>query len=155
MLHITAQEHVELFFHSQEHSDERVLASLPSTIRRRTLRHLYLSHIQRCYLFKGVKQKLLDALLAAGRIELYMPQVEVVSEGDHVNDLYVLLQGTIELLNPRPTSSLVSASSADGDLVIGEAGISGHGGRRSLLMPGDSFAEVSFFTQIPNMEVGA
>lgn len=69
------QEHVELHFRSQEHSDERVLASLPSTIRRRTLRHLYLGQLQRCYLFKGVKQKLLDALLAAGRIDLYMPMV--------------------------------------------------------------------------------
>ena len=37
------QEHVELYFRSQEHSDERVLASLPSTIRRRTLRCLLAS----------------------------------------------------------------------------------------------------------------
>ena len=73
------QEHVELHFRSQEHSDERVLASLPSTIRRKTLRHLYLGQIQRCYLFKGVKQKLLDAILAAGRIELYMPMVSAES----------------------------------------------------------------------------
>lgn len=62
---------------TQEHSDEKVLSSLPSTVRRRLLRHLYLAPLQRCYLFKGVKQKLLEALLAAGRVELYMPHVEV------------------------------------------------------------------------------
>ncbi|GAX83177.1 hypothetical protein CEUSTIGMA_g10603.t1 [Chlamydomonas eustigma] len=146
-------EHVELFFRCQEHSDERVLASLPSTIRRRTLRHLYLPQIQHCYLFKGAKQKLIDAILAAGRVELYMPQVEVVSEGDHVNDLYILLQGGIELLNPRLTSTLMtSSSSASEDLLLGETGASKHGGRRMLLLPGDCFSEVSFFTQIPNLE---
>lgn len=69
------QEHVELDFRNREQSDERVLAFLPSTIRRKTLRHLYLGQLQSCYLFKGAKQKLLDAFLAAGRVELYMPLV--------------------------------------------------------------------------------
>ena len=43
-------------------------------------RHLYLGQVQRCYLFRGIKQKLLDALLAAGRVELYMPMVRAESD---------------------------------------------------------------------------
>ncbi len=128
-------------------SYHRSIADQPTTNRR----HLYLGQIQRCYLFRGAKQKLLDALLAAGRVELYMPQVEIVSEGEHVNDLNVLLQGSVEILNPRLTSSLAASGVAD-DLLL-EGGATTHGGRRQLLQPGDCFSEVSFFTQIPNLEV--
>lgn len=53
----------------------QVLHSFPTTIRRRILRHLYLKHVRAAYLFKGVRQKFLDALLSVARIELFMPQV--------------------------------------------------------------------------------
>lgn len=53
----------------------QVLHIFPTTIRRRILRHLYLRHVRNAYLFKGVRQKFLDALLSVARIELFMPQV--------------------------------------------------------------------------------
>ena len=53
----------------------QVLSIYPSTIRRRILRHLYQEPMQSCYLFADCKQKFLDALLAAARVELFMPQV--------------------------------------------------------------------------------
>ena len=46
----------------------------PTTIRRRILRHLYLRQVRNAYLFKGVRQKFIDALLGVARIELFMPQ---------------------------------------------------------------------------------
>ncbi len=57
----------------------QVLHIFPTTIRRRILRHLYLRHVRAAYLFKGVRQKFLDALLATARIELFMPQVYPLS----------------------------------------------------------------------------
>ena len=57
--------------------DAQVLSIYPSTIRRRILRHLYLAPMQQCYLFADCKQKFMDALLAAARMELFMPQVRV------------------------------------------------------------------------------
>ena len=53
----------------------QVLAIYPSGIRRRILRHLYLAPMQTCYIFSDCKEKFLDSLLAAARVELYMPQV--------------------------------------------------------------------------------
>lgn len=53
----------------------QVLSIYPSTIRRRILRHLYQTPMQQCYLFADCKQKFLDALMAAARVELFMPQV--------------------------------------------------------------------------------
>lgn len=51
-----------------------MLHIFPTTIRRRILRHLYLRHVRNAYLFKGVRQKFIDALLGVARIELFMPQ---------------------------------------------------------------------------------
>lgn len=53
----------------------QVLALYPGTIRRRILRHLYLRHMAGTYLLANCRQKFLDALLAAARVELYMPGV--------------------------------------------------------------------------------
>lgn len=52
-----------------------MLSVYPTTIRRRILRHLYLERLQSTYLFRGCGQKFLDAVLAASRLELYMPKV--------------------------------------------------------------------------------
>lgn len=59
----------------------QVLSIYPSTIRRRILRHLYQAPMQHCYLFADCKQKFLDALLAAARVELFMPQVPNILSG--------------------------------------------------------------------------
>lgn len=52
----------------------QVLVIFPTTIRRRILRHLYLRQVRMAYLFKGVRQKFIDAILGVARIELFMPQ---------------------------------------------------------------------------------
>ena len=38
-------------------------------------------------------QKFMDALLATAKMELLMPRVEIMSEGDYVNELHILLAG--------------------------------------------------------------
>ncbi len=49
------QEHLRLHFESEQLSNESVLSIYPSTIRRRILRHLYLSYLQQSYLFAGCR----------------------------------------------------------------------------------------------------
>ncbi|KAJ9523339.1 hypothetical protein QJQ45_005385 [Haematococcus lacustris] len=100
-------EHIELQYHNEQCSDEMVLANYPATIRRKVLRHLYLSTVKSCYLFRGAKARFMDAFLAATRMELYMPQatthlmsqcfddVSVLSEGDVVSELYIIIDGTV------------------------------------------------------------
>lgn len=67
--------HLRLHFSSAETSDEAVLSVYPTTIRRRILRHLYIKALSSCWLFERCKLKLLDAVLAASKVELYMPKV--------------------------------------------------------------------------------
>ena len=54
----------------------------------------------RCYLFRGCRQKLLDSLLGASTVQLFMPKVEVVTEGDHLHELYIVLAGLVETIKP-------------------------------------------------------
>lgn len=55
----------------------QVLAIYPTAIRRRVLRHLYLSPLAESYMLRSCKQRFLDALLAAARVELFMPKVSL------------------------------------------------------------------------------
>ncbi len=60
----------------------------------------YTSRASRCYLFQGCRQKLLDSLLGASTVQLFMPRVEVVTEGDHLHELYIVLAGLVETFKP-------------------------------------------------------
>ena len=70
----TAYDHAEAAVLTSERLLLQVLVIFPTTIRRRILRHLYLRQVRNAYLFKGVRQKFIDALLGVARIELFMPQ---------------------------------------------------------------------------------
>ena len=61
----------------------------PTTIRRRILRHLYLRQVRNAYLFKGVRQKFIDALLGVARIELFMPQARPCPPTPQLTQLYL------------------------------------------------------------------
>lgn len=67
--------HLKLHFNNVNRNDEGVLRAYPSTIRRRVLRFLYLDVLHGSTLFDGAKQRFLDALLAAARVEAYLPNV--------------------------------------------------------------------------------
>jgi hypothetical protein len=43
--------------------------------------------LQDSWLLRGTRQKFLDAFLAAAKIEHIMPKVEIVGEGDQVNEV--------------------------------------------------------------------
>ncbi|EFJ39217.1 hypothetical protein VOLCADRAFT_45039, partial [Volvox carteri f. nagariensis] len=89
------QEHLEVTFNTEQIDDEHVLGIYPTTIRRKVLRHLYLHPVRSCYLFKGCKQRFLDALLTVARVELFMPGVQLLTEGDNVTELNIIVSGDV------------------------------------------------------------
>eukprot|EP00775_Hariotina_reticulata_P006152 gene6152-6389_t len=135
--------HLRLHFSSAESSDEAVLAVYPTNIRRRILRHLYNHSLHTCWMFRGCKQKFLDALLAAAKVELYMPQVTIISQGDQVNELYLIVAG-----------QAVAERRITQDALLGESfSISaGNSGSLRCLCAGDPAGEMAFFTETPCME---
>ncbi len=46
---------------------------------------------------QGCHSKFLNALLGASRIEMFMPGVEILSEGDHVNELHIVVTGSVKV----------------------------------------------------------
>ncbi|GLI61751.1 hypothetical protein VaNZ11_004203 [Volvox africanus] len=94
-LQTAMQDHLEVTFNTEQIDDEHVLSIYPTTIRRKVLRHLYLQPVRNCYLFKGCKQRFLDALLTAARVELFMPGVQLMVEGDNVTELNIIVSGDV------------------------------------------------------------
>lgn len=76
------QAHLRLHFANQAASDEAVLHILPTPLRRRVLRHLYQEQLRANPLFKHARQRFLDALLSASRLELFMPKVVLLCLAD-------------------------------------------------------------------------
>jgi len=120
----------------------------PTVLRRRALRHLYLSTLRRCYLFEGGRQRFVDALLAAAHIELLMPGVEVVSDGDHVAELIVCVSGTLEALDVDGNSGNANSSTHggrygsmgyDSSVRAGDAFVGGPGGSPAVMAGGSGW----------------
>lgn len=99
-LYTAMREHVELKFYSERTADEQVLQFYPSTIKRKVLRHLYMEVLKDCYLFNGCKARFLDQVLAAVRMELFMPNVPVLNEGDVCNELFLIVDGEVATSAP-------------------------------------------------------
>ncbi|KAF8054945.1 AKT1 [Scenedesmus sp. PABB004] len=140
--------HLRLHFSSADSSDEAVLGVYPTAIRRRVLRHLYNGALTSCWLFVGAKQKFLDALLATAKVELLMPKVDLISDGDHVNDLFVVVAGGA--LAER--GSGLATTGHPEELLLASDGASVHGGATRFLGPGDAAGEMAFFTESASME---
>eukprot|EP00798_Chlamydomonas_sp_ICE-L_P004694 gene4694-14897_t len=99
------REHLELFFRTEQTQDNKVLDIYPIAITRKLLRHLYLQPVQQCYLFKETKAKFLDELLAISNVELFMPHVQIMVEGDYMPDLCVIVDGEVEVFGMGKTPS--------------------------------------------------
>lgn len=157
-LELAMYEHLRLAHANADIADEVVLGSLPATLRRRALRHLYAAPLKTCYLFSGGRQRFLDALLSASEVELLMAGVDVISDGDHVPDLMVCVSGTLELTLPglaeggedlplmgagAGARSVAAASGPDPNRSV-RLGVRRH------LGAGDPVGEISFFTDVPH-----
>ncbi len=77
----TLQEYVRLQFTSRGADDRAMLAALPTTLKRRVLRHEYGDVLSKCAILRGTNPKFLDALLCAATIETYMPRVDMLADG--------------------------------------------------------------------------
>ncbi|KAK9810819.1 hypothetical protein WJX73_009788 [Symbiochloris irregularis] len=145
-LRSSMQEHLRLHFASKAASDEAVLGILPTPLRRRVLRHLYQHVLHSCTLFKDARQRFLDALLGTARIELFMPQVEILSVGDFVNEMLLIVAGHACLVGPGKLDA------GEDLLLVGDDNKSVHDGQKSRLGPGEMVGGVAFFTEVPQME---
>jgi ankyrin repeat protein/CRP-like cAMP-binding protein len=118
------QRHLKLHFYNADAADEHVLKVYPSSIRRKVLRQLYNPTLRECYLFQGARPRFIDALLSVARVELYLPQVDILSSGDHVNELFIVAAGRLACIGSNSTR----ASGTVSDDISHRGGTGGGGG---------------------------
>ncbi len=46
---------------------------------------------------QGCKSTFLDAVLSASRLEMFMPGVDIISENEHVNELHIIVRGSVKV----------------------------------------------------------
>jgi hypothetical protein len=81
---------------------------------------------------------------------LGIAQVDIITEGDHVNEVYILVAG--QAIGERG-SSIATTGHPEGLLLADDGATSVHGGSTRCLGPGDTVGEMAFFTETPCMEV--
>ena len=54
---------------------------------------------------RNARQRFLDGLLGVARIEIFMPQMEMLSSGDFVNELFVVVSGQCEQHHLGPVAA--------------------------------------------------
>ncbi|GBF99447.1 hypothetical protein Rsub_11933 [Raphidocelis subcapitata] len=176
-------------------SDEAVLAVFPTSVRRRILRQLYAEPLASCYLFRDCGRKFLDAVMTTARVELFLPKI--VAALDHVNELYVIVSGLVEVVDESGRPAITAHERAQADPTAAAAQGGGRGlsrastlataaygtrgvtaalnssrqaafggpdgggavdedgseeGEHQVLGPGDCFAEVAYFTEVPKAD---
>mmetsp|Transcript_24687 Transcript_24687/g.67260 ORF Transcript_24687/g.67260 Transcript_24687/m.67260 type:complete len:936 (+) Transcript_24687:138-2945(+) len=89
------RDHLELLHHTESTSDELILHRYPPTLRKKVLRHLYLDIFRKCPPFKGCKTRFLDEVISMARMEIFNPEMEVLVEGEVVQELFVIVEGVV------------------------------------------------------------
>jgi CRP-like cAMP-binding protein len=89
---------------------------------------------------------------------LFLLQIDIITSGDHVNELYILVAGMAVGMRAVAGGDGMVARHADSeDVVIDKDNISVHGPAAAphsqALGPGDTAGEMAFFTETPCMEV--
>mmetsp|Transcript_1828 Transcript_1828/g.4152 ORF Transcript_1828/g.4152 Transcript_1828/m.4152 type:complete len:929 (+) Transcript_1828:2109-4895(+) len=89
------RDHLELLHHTESTSDELILHRYPPTLRKKVLRHLYLDIFRKCPPFKGCRTRFLDEVIGMARMEIFNPEMEVLVEGEVVQELFVIVEGVV------------------------------------------------------------
>jgi hypothetical protein len=89
---------------------------------------------------------------------LFVLQIDIITSGDHVNELYILVAGMAVGMRAGAGGDGMVARHADSeDVVIDKDNFSVHGPAAAphsqALGPGDTAGEMAFFTETPCMEV--
>lgn len=153
VFHKRLKTQMKLEFNNSEISDEAVLKHLPTSLRRKVLRRLYLPTLMNTELMKDVRQQFIDAFLTACTVEIFGPGEDILQRGTITSDLYLLVGGVVQAI---PTTDGVGGGMED---MRGYASTVPDSEYRSSsaisvrqMKAGDFINEVSFFTESPQID---
>ena len=92
---------LKLGFKNNEISDEQLLKFFPAAVRRKILRRLYMPSLLSTNLMKDTRQQFVDSFLSLCTVEIFSPGEELLKQGFVSSDLYLLIDGTVEVAESR------------------------------------------------------
>jgi len=149
---------IKLDFTNSDVADEQVLTHLPSALRRKVLRRLYLRSLIQTSLMKDIRQQMLDAFLGSCKVEIFNPGEELIMRGSIASDLYLLVDGTVELLPlgfSTANNSMFDDSTRHTDYEPSIVGSTVRANRTNgvrQVNSGEFINEIGFFTESPQMD---
>lgn len=137
---------LKLDFDNREVQDEQVLHFFPAGVRRKVLRRLYLPDLLESKLMRGTRQQFVDAFLGACTVEIFSPGEELLQRNSVPTDLYLLLEGKLEVSTQSAldksvmSSETLDSSVADEDWSTRSGSITG--GKRGYVKRGEFINEI-------------
>ncbi|PIN18411.1 K+-channel ERG [Handroanthus impetiginosus] len=90
---------------------QETLDMLPKAIRSSILHFLFYSLVEKVYLFRGVSNDLLFQLVTEMKAEYFPPREDIILQNETPTDLYILVNGAVELITYRNGEQVNKSSS--------------------------------------------
>ncbi|CAJ1932850.1 unnamed protein product [Cylindrotheca closterium] len=130
-------------FNHRDMGDEMVLSKFPKTMRQKVLYKLYSPCLEGTNLMNGIRQHFITDFLSACRIVIFSSGEELLTRGAVSSDLFLLVEGAVELSSPELTRASRVHSTHAGDE---------KGKVRRIMEDQDFINEISFFTESPQID---
>ncbi|XP_008653638.1 potassium channel AKT3 [Zea mays] len=116
--------HLSLKFRTDSEGlqQQETLDALPKAIRSGISHYLFFALVQGVYLFQGVSNDLIFQLVSEMNAEYFAPREDVILQNEAPSDFYILVTGSVELVELRNGSEQVAGVARAGD-VVGEIGV--------------------------------
>lgn len=101
---------------------QETLDSLPKAIRSSITHYLFYNLVQKVYLFQGVSNDLLFQLVSEMKAEYFPPREDVILQNEAPTDFYILVTGSVELIDHKNGIEQVVGDAKTGQL-FGEIGV--------------------------------
>ncbi|XP_020583593.1 potassium channel AKT1-like [Phalaenopsis equestris] len=101
---------------------QETLDALPKAIRSSISHYLFYNLVQRVYLFQGVSADLLFQLVSEMKAEYFPPREDVILQNEAPTDFFVLVTGTVDIIDHRNGIEQVVGQANAGEL-FGEIGV--------------------------------
>ncbi|XP_062206354.1 potassium channel AKT1-like isoform X2 [Phragmites australis] len=116
--------HLSLKFRTDSEGlqQQETLDALPKAIRSSISHHLFLTLVQKVYMFEGVSNDLISQLVSEMKAEYFPPREDVILQNEAPTDFYIFVSGSAELIELQNGAEQVAGVAKSGD-VVGEIGV--------------------------------
>ncbi|XP_051151158.1 potassium channel AKT1-like [Andrographis paniculata] len=101
---------------------QETIEALPKAIRTSISHFLFYNIVEKVYLFQGVSNDLLFQLVSEMKPEYFPPREDVILQNEAPTDLYILVNGAVDLISQKNGTERVVGELKTGD-VCGEVGL--------------------------------